>query len=497
MRLELQRITEYMQISAGEAGTFLSRRGYGIKKESLSENEQAWIRKELSVRAFIPKAPVQPPEFPVYRESSTKIYVPRFFGVATYGEADACSLVKPEPMRVPFRGDLRDYQARIVESYTRHAGPGGGGLLEVPCGRGKTVVALNIAARLGLKTLVIVHKGFLVHQWQERIAQFLPGARVGRVQGPTVDIEDKDVVIAMLQSISMKSYAEGTFDGFGLTIVDECHHISSEVFSRSLQKVVTRYMLGLSATMQRKDGLTHVFKMFLGEVAYKEKRVADDSVVVKALRYTSPDSEFSAPILDYRGNPAYSAMITRLCDHWPRTEFILSVLKKEMEEQPKQQVMILSQNRSLLSNLFEAIMHREMGTAGFYVGGMKETDLKKTEDCAFVLATYGMAAEALDIKTLTTLVLATPRTDVVQAVGRILRVKHERPLVVDIVDQHQVFRRQWQKRKQYYKRQHYSILEASDKGYLKGEWDDPPGQRSKAGPAAGKCLLSVAETLRT
>ena len=434
---------------------------------------------------------MQPPEFPVYRESGAKLYIPRFFGLATYGEPDVCTQAEPESLAAEFTGRLRDYQMRIVDSYLKHAGAGGGGLLEVPCGRGKTVVALHIAARLGLKTLVIVHKGFLVSQWEERIAQFLPAARVGRIQGPTVDIEDKDIVIAMLQSLSMKTYAEGTFDSFGLTIVDECHHISSEVFSRSLQKVVTRYMLGLSATMQRKDGLTHVFKMFLGEVAYKEKRVADDSVIVKALRYTSSDEEFSEAILDYRGNPAYSAMITKLCDYWPRTEFILSVLAREMEEEPAQQVMILSQNRSLLSNLFEAIKHRDMGTVGFYVGGMKEADLKKTEDCTFVLATYGMAAEALDIKTLTSLVLATPRTDVVQAVGRILRVKHQRPLVVDIVDQHDVFRRQSKKRMQYYKKQRYTILEASDKSYLKGEWDRTADTGASQARPAGKCLISI------
>ena len=69
-----------------------------------------------------------------------------------------------------------------------------------------------------------------------------------------------------------------------------------------------------------------------------------------------------------------------------------------------------------------------------------------------------MAAEALDIKTLTTLILATPKTDVTQAVGRILRVKHEQPLVVDIIDQHGVFMRQWKKRESFYKKNNYKII---------------------------------------
>ena len=69
----------------------------------------------------------------------------------------------------------------------------------------------------------------------------------------------------MLQSLSMKEYPEDQFSSFGLTLVDEVHHISAEVFVRALQNIVTMYTLGLSATMNRKDGLSKVFKLFLGD----------------------------------------------------------------------------------------------------------------------------------------------------------------------------------------------------------------------------------------
>ena len=113
---------------------------------------------------------------------------------------------------------------------------------------------------------MIVHKSFLLNQWVERIQEFLPTAKIGRIQGPIMDIEGADIVIGMLQSLSMKNYPESTWSCFGLMIVDECHHISSEVFSRALVTIVTKYTLGLSATMKRKDGLTDVFKMFLGDI---------------------------------------------------------------------------------------------------------------------------------------------------------------------------------------------------------------------------------------
>jgi hypothetical protein len=67
-----------------------------------------------------------------------------------------------------------------------------------------TVLSLNIIAKLKKKTFIIVHKEFLMNQWIERIQQFLPGARVGKIQGQIFDIDDKDIVIGMLQSLYMK-----------------------------------------------------------------------------------------------------------------------------------------------------------------------------------------------------------------------------------------------------------------------------------------------------
>lgn len=479
--------------------TYLGQKGYSIYKNNISIEEQQWLRKELSVRPYIPKAPVQPPSFPIYRESQGKIYVPRFFGKDTFGEADDNKLEPGNEISVQFAGSLRDYQKKIVDAYLNQRDAYGcGGLLEIPCGRGKTVIALNLISQLKVKTLVVVHKSFLLNQWVERIEQFLPGARIGKIQGQIIDIDDKDIVIGMLQSLSMKEYPSDMFSSFGLTIVDECHHISSEVFSRSLQKIVTTHVLGLSATMQRKDGLTPVFKMFLGPIAYKEERESNDPVLIKAIEYTSKDEEFNETQYDYRGNPAYSQMITKLCSYNRRTEFILDVIQKELKDVPDQQIMILAQNKNILVYLFKAIQHRNIGTVGYYVGGMKEEDLKISESCKIIVATYAMAAEALDIKTLTTLVLATPRTDVTQAVGRILRMPHERPLVIDIIDIHDVFKNQWKKRRAFYHKHTYTIQKTTNEKYFKNEWvDDKVVKRnsnkkgSKLEPMKNKCLIKL------
>ena len=467
--------------------TYLGNKGYTIPKDCLDISEQVFIRKTLLVKPYIPKSTVQPKGFPVYRESNNKLYIPRYFGNTHYGLPENVKLTNNVNHELEFKGELRDYQKHIVKTYLSHTNDenGGGGLLEIPCGRGKTIIALNIISKLKTRTLVVVHKSFLLNQWIERIEQFLPEAKIGRIQGNIIDIEGKDIVIGMLQSLSMKEYPENMFETIGLTIVDECHHISSDVFSRSLLKIVTKYTLGLSATMQRKDGLTHVFKMFLGEIVYSEEREKDDNVLVKGIEYKVDDKEFNEIILDYKGKPMYSSMITKICNYNRRNDFIIQVIIQELKEKEDQQIMILSQNKSILTYLFESINHKDIAKVGYYVGGMKEVELKKSEECKIILATYSMAAEALDIKSLTTLILSTPRTDITQAVGRILRVKHERPMVVDIIDTHDVFKNQWKKRKTFYRKNNYTLKETNSKDYLNNIWKTKEDKKVK------KCLFDV------
>ena len=336
--------------------TYLGRKGYSILKENLEISEQELIRKELKVTPFVPKSsPVKPQPFSVYRESSKKLYLPRFYGIKHYGEPPTSKLPKEEIIHVIFKGALREHQKKAFDVFLKCAKNRGCGLLELFCGAGKTVIALAILAELGVKTLIVVHKTFLMNQWTERIAQFLPSARVGRIQGETMDVENKDIVLGMLQSISMKEYPASLLDGFGFTIIDEVHHISAEVFSRALFKIVTRYMLGLSATMKRKDGLTRVFKMFLGDVVYKKEREHTEGVMVKAIHYEHTSEEYMKEHLNFRGHVNYSSMIKQLCEFIPRSEFIIQLLQNILTWHDGQQLMVIGHNRSLLMYLFERI----------------------------------------------------------------------------------------------------------------------------------------------
>ena len=291
----------------------------------------------------------------------------------------------------------------------------------------------------------------------------------------------------------MKEYPQDQFKDFGLTIFDECHHISSETFSRAMQKIVTQYSLGLSATMNRKDGLTKVFKLFLGDIVYKEKRKSDENVLVKAIYYNNTDEEFNETEYDFRGNPKYSTMITKISDFNNRTEFLLSIITEELKLNKDQQILFLAHRKSLLTYIFKALEYRNIASVGYYIGGMKEKDLKESETKQVILATYQMAEEGLDIKSLTTLFLSSSKTDIVQAVGRILRIKHNNPLIIDIVDNHDIFQKQFAKRRSYYIKNNYKIITTDNNLYKnqKYEINYDPLIKNKKKDEKNICLVNI------
>lgn len=468
---------EYCEMLHKQQAVYLGQRGYTLLKNFLSPEDIVQIKKDLFK---IPKNSLGKPNieegFPVYRENDKKIYVPRFYGLSRYGTPTRTELTEGETINssCQFVGTLLPHQEEAISIYIDHITKNEttmktGGILELPCGYGKTVLTIKIISILGGKTIILVHKEFLMNQWIERIRQFMPNARIGILQGQKCEIEGNDIVIGMIQSIYNKEFATGIFDPLRLTVIDEVHRIGSSEFSKTLTKIPTKYMLGISATVERKDGLTDVLYMFIGPKIHSIKRANDDFVVVRAIHYETPDEEFNVVEYDYTGRVKHSSMISKLCSFGPRSDFIVKIIKNLFVENPEKQMIVLCHNRCLLVYLYDALTNCEKGpTVGYYVGGMKQTELAISETKQVVLATYAMAAEALDIKTLSTLLLMSPKTDIIQSVGRILRTKNNSPLIVDLIDPHVCFQNQWVKRRQYYKKCNYKIIKTQSTDYPVG-----------------------------
>lgn len=447
------------------ASKFLSHQGYSIIKSTLTDEELDNVRKELTVapNVSVDFVGAQPKPFKLFQEGPTKIYVPKFYGLNKFGDPDVMRVEDGEEINVEFKGSLRPEQQAPMNAYMstvshEHAS---GGLLNLTCASGKTVMAIYIICALKRKTMVIVHKDFLLQQWKEHIQQFAPSAKIGMIKAKVVDTADKDIVLASLQSLSMKEYKKDVFDGFGLVVVDEVHHTSAEVFSRALRKVAFKYTLGLSATIRRKDGLSKVFKWYLGDVVYSNvKKKTLDTVHVSCKYYYEPDPSYSQEIHMMGKKLNIAKMINNICEYKPRTDFVVSCIEDALLKEPGRKIIVLSDRRGHLERL-GAALKANGHDAGFYFGGMKQEDLKESEGKKILLGTFCMVAEGFDCKALDTLVIASPKSDVVQSVGRILREeaanRRHIPLVIDIIDQFSIFQRQGSKRLKYYKAQKYHI----------------------------------------
>jgi superfamily II DNA or RNA helicase len=441
----------------------LTLNGYRLSKSTNPPLEE--LRKTLTVKPYVPKVfvsnPNAVPRYKVYGEALDCLYLPKHFGIAKYGPPTSTTRdVSETPAEFwTFAGSLRPIQQPVVDAFLKPEPHDG--ILSLHTGGGKTVCALYIASQLRLPTLVIVHNSFLRDQWEERVKMFLPNARIGRIQGDLCEIEGKDVIIAMLQTLSMKTIPILTFRPLGLVIVDECHHIASEVFVQALPKVTSKYMLGLSATPTRKDGLMFVANWFLGPLLYTSDTgdKADTGVHVEVYEYKNNDPVFNEILYNAQGVMFTSLMINKLAECEDRTQWLVGLLEDVLEETPHRQILVLTDRVQHTKDLLAALPEGLRASAAIL-----STDVKaaaRAEFCAtktILIATYAMCKEGFDVPTLNTLLMATPRPDVDQIVGRILRVEKSarttHPLILDIVDPQ--FRRQFQERNALYKQRSYT-----------------------------------------
>lgn len=401
-------------------------------------------------------------EFCVCLETSKHLYVPKYYGLQKFGLPNEYKLNEPANIDIEFSGNVMDKQKEPIDAFLNAASDPlrMGGILQLPPGFGKTVMALYIISKLRVKTLIIVHKEFLMNQWKERIAQYLPNCSVGIIKQNKVQV-DNNIVIASLQSLCMRSYDEDNFKDFGFLIIDECHHVGAQVFSKALFKVNFKYTLGLSATVNRKDGLTKVFKWFLGDILYKIAKKENIPCIVKQIIINDTDEQYRKEYTLFNGKVNIAKMITNISSYIPRTLEIVNQIKAILEEntQNNRKLLVLSDRKQ---HLIDIGSYFEKEQYGFYMGGMKEIELEKSKLKQIILGTFNMISEGFDLPSLDTLILASPKSDVEQSIGRIQR-KHvitendNIPLVIDIIDNFSLFEKQANKRKNFYKKMKYEM----------------------------------------
>lgn len=392
------------------------------------------LKRALTVRPKENAIGIRPKAFKVYKENPDgTLQIPRFFQDDTkkFHRGVFCREMK-------FEGVLRPHQKDALASYQ------GNGILCLPCGYGKTATALAISCAMKRKTIIVVHKEFLANQWRERIAQFCPTSTVGLIQGDTWDVDGHHFVLAMIQTLCVREHSPEQFKMFGLVIVDEAHHIGAPAFSRTMFKVNPEYTLGLTATPERKDGLTCLLYWFLGKVFYETQGESLNSVVLKKIDFEH-ESYRSGPVLNKFGKVSMAHMVNHLVEIPERNQLILTHLRDAIER--NRRVLLLSDRRGHCEWI-----HEQLGTkvSGLYLGGMKQDEHESASRKQVIVATFTLAYEGLDIPELDTLFLVTPHSDVKQAVGRIMRSVSGTKEIYDFVDKWSVLVNMFYRRNKVY-----------------------------------------------
>lgn len=396
----------------------------------------------------------------VYQETDEGLLVPR--GYEDFSHPTETTMGAPIIKELGSIS-LREEQEPAVDGIMNALdSPGKGAVLFAPCGKGKTVMGLEMIRRLGRRALVLVHKEFLVEQWIERASMFLPDACVGVWQRDSVPTEGYDIVIGMVQSIvnPRRSYPNDLYDQFGVVVVDETHRYAAPSWQEAISKFKASYRIGLTATPERKDQLHHVFFAHIGPIRYWMEGHKEVPLIWKINLPTHIPHNYYK---QWNSNDVNtSKLVTLLSKVSERTDIITNYALRAVHSGRK--VLILSERVAHVKEMCERIQGRlkDPLKVGVYIGGMKADKREEASRADIICGTYAMAQEGLDIPRLDTLLLATPKTSVTQSVGRILRdhPNKQPPVVVDFTDEEiPICRAYWGSRKKLYTKLGYNFLD--------------------------------------
>ena len=365
---------------------------------------------------------------------------------------------------------LYDYQELAVSAMKK----AGCGILQSPCGSGKTQMGIALAARLQRKTLWLTHTQDLLCQSYDRAREYFPDEILGKITDGKVHI-GSHLTFATVQTLSKQDLTKYKY-AWDAVIVDECHRVSGtpasmKMFYRVISSLAARYKYGLSATVHRADGLIKSTFAALGDVQYQ---VLDESVAEKTMQVTvkrrSTKIRVDRCCLDTDGTMVYSKLIPYLTGSRSRNELIIS----DLEKNAVCYNLILSDRLEHLQVLMQMLSEENRPFAVMIDGKMtskkaKAARIQAIEDMRsgrkhFLFASFSLAKEGLDIPRLDRLYLTTPKKDyavVTQSIGRIARIFQGKTDAVcyDYVDEIQFCENQYKRRKTSYRKARCRIIE--------------------------------------
>ena len=339
-------------------------------------------------------------------------------------------------MNVKFEGELREEQIVVKKEALEHLSNKGCTILSLHTGFGKTILAINLACNIKLKSLIIVNKIVLMKQWEDSILKFCPTAEVQKLTAKT-KIKDCDFYI--MNATNIEKMGRKFFEGIGLVICDEVHLLVAETLSRSLQYLCPRYLIGLSATPYRLDGLNILLDLYFGEDKII-REMSREHIIYKV----NTGIEIPMELVESTGKVNWGAVLKAQSDNDDRNDLIVKIILQFKERN----FLVLCKRVEQAMYLFNKL--KELGEhVDNLVGSKQEFD----RECRILVGIHQKVGTGFDWPIADALLLATDLDAYfIQALGRIFRRRDTVPIVFDLVDKNFILTKHFKSRSEVYEK---------------------------------------------
>ena len=348
-----------------------------------------------------------------------------------------------------FIGELRWEQSEVVDKFFSR-GRARSGILQAPCGWGKTFTGCEIISRNKTKTLVLVHTKLLFRQWIEELERQIPGVKIGKIGDGLFDVQD--VTVGIYKSVYNRR--DELSEKFSTILVDEAHLCPAEMFSTALNSLNAKIKIGISATPRRKDGkhvfLADYFSPFMVE-ARDPRKLQDPVVLIKR-------TDFRFPVIDPKRD--WSRQLNKLCSNQKYLETIANFAKGQIVT--GRCPLILGERVQMLKDL-QGLIPDSVCLIGESDESTREDVLQNVGGKYKAVLSTKLFDEGISCHRLDTLFLTCPNNNPIkleQRLGRIIREHPDKevPMIVDFWLSGPIVARQQSKRLAWYNQRGYYLL---------------------------------------
>lgn len=339
------------------------------------------------------------------------------------------------PDRSPnFQGQLRPEQKEVRTEALDCLNKTGSVMISCYPGYGKTCMSINIACKMKMKVLVLTHRVVLVNQWRDSITKFCPTAKIQILK--TGDVMKDDIDFYIINAINVPKRSRREYDNVGCVIVDEAHLILAEKLSECMRYITPRYLIGLTATPYRTDGLDILLTMYFGDTKIVRK-LHREHIVYKVSTGMVPEVK-----MNKQGKVDWGSVLESQSMNEKRNKLIVDIVRHY-----KDRVFLILCKRVAQAN----ILIEGLKSVGEDVTSLIGSQQEFKHDSRILIGTSSKVGVGFDHPRLDTLLLAADVEQYfIQFLGRVFRTKDSVPVIFDLVDNYSLLDKHFRTRKGVY-----------------------------------------------